>query len=188
LDHLGKSILDPTFNNHRFLLLLADPLLLPADPLLLPPDPPTQHEQEIVELQILNVGLIEAAPQPKKMDFPDVKFWLRYDWTLRKEAPKTFVETEQGDPVDEEQWDEMCKYVHTIWDTFIADGSAPSSWGQAVRKQYHRQGISRATTSFFLLPSIPQTLWVLMHIVKINGLIKCSCKSQLYKVNLWSRL
>jgi hypothetical protein len=28
----------------------------------------------------------------------------------------------------------------------------------------------------------------LMHIVKINGLIKCSCKSQLYKVNLWSRL
>jgi hypothetical protein len=57
------------------------------------------------------------------------------------EVARFFIETEEGEIVDEDRFDKMRKYARKIWDLFETEGSVPPSWGQAARQlkqRYHK--------------------------------------------------
>ncbi len=105
-------------------------------------------------------------PLPHPLLAPNMKnipVWIHFSCLAPFQAPYSTKHEKTG----------LSEHVFHVW-CLSPHGLCPST--------------SVSTMTFFPLPSIPLTLWILMHIMKINGFIKHSHKSQLYEVSLWNRL
>jgi hypothetical protein len=89
-----------------------------------------------------------APPQLERTTYPEVKFWFKRDWSLKRvcnEPPKVFVETEHGEAVGEDQLDDIRKYAHKFFDTIDKD-KAPATWKQAppdMKQTFHKLMVER---------------------------------------------
>ena len=87
------------------------------------------------------------VPSLNAIDYEDIKFWNKKDYTMEKKNRKSligfhqiktndnimmwYVEDETGKPVDGDTVENMCIYTWLIWQLLLDSGMAPATWADA---------------------------------------------------------
>ncbi|KAG6807409.1 hypothetical protein H0H92_007647, partial [Tricholoma furcatifolium] len=134
-------------------ILQDSPLLTPTLPLMSTSDSYTHISHPPTVLDI--------PPRPQQKDYPNIKYWYKYQWLADKQALKDsgdskkcakgrarqaqgvnvmlrYIEDSNGKVVDGFMAQKIRKLARTIWQSFAESGILPSTWGKASREANHQ--------------------------------------------------